>query len=55
MKRLKKGIAEDGGMVGKKVKKGIEKMRARIGKESREKRKRVVKKFYFLSKCKSHA
>lgn len=55
VKRLKKGIAEDGGMVGKKVKKGIEKMRARIGKESREKRKRVVKKFYFLSKCKSHA
>ena len=42
-----KRIAEDGVKVGKNVKKGIEKMRARIGKESEEKR-RVVKKMYFL-------
>ena len=42
-----KRIAEDGVKVGKNVKKGIEKMRAQIGKESEEKR-RVVKKMYFL-------
>ena len=51
-----KRIAEDGVKVGKNVKKGIEKMRARIGKGSGEKRRgEVVKKMYFLSKCKNQA
>ena len=45
LKTMKKRLAEDGVKVGKNVKKGIEKMRARIGKESGEKRRReVVKK-----------